>query len=185
MPGVLGLYFYLKVQGEMLEGKLVPFVNDQVVGEPTPGPDIGADADRDTVPDSIDPYPYDFDNDGVDDKDEGNDVDSDGVLDYPSGNDIWLNTTLPLSFPVTYRGKDVSLYIGPAPSIPEVTGMDTTYVFLDTDDDSITGFSIGNIALGADYILIVKGKEGKIVDKEVKRRLKGKGKAQEDGKKAT
>jgi hypothetical protein len=163
------LYFYLEVHGDMLEGKLVPFINDFVYTEPIEGPETEIDTDRDTVPDSIDPYPNDFDNDGVDDKDEGGDIDSDRLADYSGGDDKWLNTTLPLSFPVLFKGKKVSVYIGPGPSVPEVAEMDATYVFLDTDDDSSTGFSIGNIALGADYLLVVKGKEGKIVDKEVKR----------------
>jgi hypothetical protein len=103
------------------------------------------------------------------DSQEKNDVDSDGILDYPHGDDRWLNTTLPVDFPSPYAAKEVTVYIGPSPEIPVVTGLDTAYIFIDSDDESRTGYSIGNIALGADYLVTVDGIEGEIVSRKVER----------------
>ena len=79
--------------------------------------------------DSVDPYPFDFNNDGIPDLATwgdhrggyGPDVDGDNWTDYPfvSGywyqQDCWLNTTVP-HHPPFYTGywdKNVSIYIGP------------------------------------------------------------------------
>jgi hypothetical protein len=161
------LYFYFQVMGEMLNGKQVPFINNIVYREPAPLAET--DMDRDTIPDSIDPYPRDFDNDGMNDENERYDVDSDGVLDYPKGEDKWLNTTLSFNLPQQYRGKRVSLYIGPAGKIPEVKGFDTAHVFIDVDDDSRTGYTVGSMGIGADYMILVGGKEGKIIERIFKK----------------
>lgn len=71
------------------------------------------DSDKDTVINEEDLFPYDFDNDGVPDADEGFDVDNDGIIDFPYGNDMWMNTTLPANFPNPYSGRNVVEYIGP------------------------------------------------------------------------
>jgi len=66
-----------------------------------------ADTDRDGVPDTADPMPYDFNNDGTPDAQTNCDVDGDGIIDYgcPGGTDYWLNTTIPSTFPAPYAGR--------------------------------------------------------------------------------
>jgi hypothetical protein len=162
--GSSDLFFYINVNGEMLAGKSVPFINSQIYVE-QPSED-NTDSDLDTVPDSIDPFPFDFNNDGISDSNENNDIDSDDMPDYPFGNDLWLNTTLPIDFPGSFKGKEVVVYIGLAPQVPEKTGVDSVYVFIDSDNDSKTGYFLENFALGADYMVAVKGKDGKIVERE-------------------
>jgi len=101
-------FFYLQVGGRMMEGTFTPQKGKYL-------PDIvpvEKDSDRDTIPDSEDNYPYDFDNDGTPDALEGGDLDSDGVIDYPAGTDVWLETTV--------NGNDVRIYIGPRAPPPVV-----------------------------------------------------------------
>jgi hypothetical protein len=87
------------------------------------------DADGDTMNNSVDPFPLDFNNDGIPDTDTwgthnngyGPDVDSDGWTDYPYGNDpwykqdCWLNTTIPHHppFPKDAWDRNACIYIGP------------------------------------------------------------------------
>ena len=84
------------VTGEMLKGTYMPM-------------SLYMDSDGDTIPDPVDEYPHDFNNDGIPDSkstlpDGKPDVDKDGIADYPYGNDKYLNTTV--------NGKNVSKYIG-------------------------------------------------------------------------
>src|SRR6266571_6514484 len=143
-----GLYVYMQVAGRILQGAIVPQANALAAAMPSGTSNV--DSDRDTVPDSFDPMPYDFNNDGIQDTLTNHDYDGDGISDYPFGSDYYLNTTIPSNFPPPYANQPVSLYIGPTVR-PALYGEDVARVFLDADDNPATGFRI-NI-LGADYLL--------------------------------
>ncbi|TLZ81692.1 MAG: hypothetical protein E6K11_02180, partial [Methanobacteriota archaeon] len=155
--GGASTYFYTDVTGRILGGTSAP-------EEPRPTPPTSqppADTDRDTVPDISDPMPLDFNNDGTPDAQTNGDYDGDGVTDYglPGGSDYWLNTTLPNTFPVPYAGRAVSVYIGPTKS-PPAPGEDVLRLFLDVDNSTWSGYSIGGI--GADRLIEIRGKEGEV-----------------------
>ena len=143
--------------GTVLNGTLVPQANKAYSGNASAPPDT----DRDGVPDSVDPMPYDFNNDGIPDVQTNCDVDGDGITDYGclGGTDYWLNTTIPNTFPAPYAGRSVSVYIGPT-NKPPVIGDDVLRVFLDLDNSTGTGYSIGGI--GADRLVEIRGKEGAV-----------------------
>jgi len=146
---------YFRVSGPVLDGAAVPAspaAAPQAGGGPYP-----ADSDRDQVPDVVDLLPYDFNNDGTDDVSTGSDYDADGLLDYPAGADLYLNTTIPGTFPAPYAGNGVSVYIGPTVR-PVVLGEDVARVFFDSDNDTTTGFGVD--VIGADYLVEIRGKHG-------------------------
>src|SRR5216117_3211460 len=151
-------FLYADVSGRILAGTPTP-------GNPREAPPQNstsvADTDRDGVPDSTDPMPYDFNNDGTPDAQTNCDVDGDGIIDYgcPGGRDYWLNTTIPSNFPAPYAGRFVSLYIGPD-NRPPVLGEDAIRIFLDIDNSSFSGYSIGGI--GADRLVEIRGKDGTV-----------------------
>src|SRR3989449_1150408 len=105
--------------------------------------------------------PLDFNNDGTPDAQTNGDYDGDGITDYgfPGGTDYWLNTTIPNTFPVPYAGRAVSVYIGPTKS-PPAPGEDVLRLFLDVDNSTWSGYSIGGI--GADRLIEIRGKEGEV-----------------------
>src|SRR5207244_8818582 len=152
-------YLYADVTGRILAGTPVPQAPRPT---PPPGPPPANDTDRDGVPDSVDPFPYDFNNDGIPDAATNCDVDGDGITDYGclGGTDYWLNTTIPNTFPAPYAGQTVSVYIGPVQR-PVDLGEDIARFYLDRDGSSATGYSIGGI--GADYLVEIRGKEGLIL----------------------
>ncbi|HYT00620.1 MAG TPA: ATPase domain-containing protein [Thermoplasmata archaeon] len=152
-------FFMVRTVGASLNGTLLPGANPVYAGNAS----APADSDRDGVPDSVDPMPYDFNNDGIPDVSTNGDYDGDGVIDYgfPGGTDYWLNTTIPLTFPAPYAGRMVSVYIGPVQR-PVARGLDVARFYLDQDGSVATGYSIGGI--GADYLVEVDGKEGRILD---------------------
>ncbi|MCX8173947.1 MAG: hypothetical protein N3F63_05005 [Thermoplasmata archaeon] len=149
------VFFYIQMAGNAFAGRAVP--------EHTPdysGIAVEADSDRDTIPDSLDPLPFDFNNDGILDANTNNDVDGDGIRDYPYGNDYHLNTTIPddQRFPQEFRGKFISVYIGPVSQPGTVLeGVDYVRVYVDTDGNPATGFGIcaGN---GAELLLEITGR---------------------------
>ena len=153
------LYFYVSVNGRMMGGTECPV--ERMFTLP--------DSDRDTVPDRFDLYPHDFNNDGIPDEEstiEVNgesmpDVDADGVADYPYGEDMWLNTTIPDDFPEPYAGKEVHVYIGPVEAHP-VYGYDIMRIYVNSDGNRTTGFSLPQYPLGADYMVEIYGKEGEV-----------------------
>ena len=151
-------YLYADVTGRILAGTPVPQAPRPT---PPPGPPPANDTDRDGVPDSVDPFPYDFNNDGIPDAATNGDYDGDGITDYgfPGGTDYWLNTTIPSTFPAPYAGRSVSVYIGPT-NKPPVIGDDVLRVFLDLDNSTGTGYSIGGI--GADRLVEIRGKDGAV-----------------------
>ena len=148
-------YFYLQTRGRIANGMLLPVYHG--------GPE---DSDRDGIPDSEDPYPHDFNNDGIKDEDSyvvvnGNrvpDIDGDGVPDYPHGEDYWLNTTIPNSteFPEEFRGRKVSIYIGPPRGAEPLYPYDYIEVYISGSD----GFEMGGIK--AEYLFRLYGVGGKI-----------------------
>ena len=148
------LYFYLSVNGEFMGGTDCPIERHFTL----------PDSDRDTVPDRFDPFPHDFNNDGIPDNEstiEVNgeklpDVDGDGIADYPSGPDMWLNTTIPTNFPQPYAGKEVHVYIGPAAQ-KSVYGYDTLRIYVNSDNNRSTGFSLPQYPIGADYMVEMYG----------------------------
>ena len=149
------LAFYLKVQGRLLGGEDLPNLKERAVQIPP------SDADGDTVPDSMDPLPYDFDNNGIPDAQSNGDIDSDGILDYPAGPDFWLNTTIPSYFSPPYAGRIVSRYVGPfSYNVP--TGMDTAFAYIDVDNSSATGLYTENDGqvYGIDFALVATGRQG-------------------------
>src|SRR3989454_2133418 len=151
-------YLYADVTGRILAGTPVPQAPRPT---PPPGPPPANDTDRDGVPDSVDPFPYDFNNDGIPDAAANGDYDGDGITDYgfPGGTDYWLNTTIPNTFPAPYAGRSVSLYIGPD-NRPPVLGDDVIRIFLDIDNSTFSGYSIGGI--GADRLVEIRGKDGTV-----------------------
>jgi len=157
------LYLYADVAGHLFAGTPVP---QAAQAPPTTGTSAAADSDRDTVPDSVDPYPYDFNNDGLADSDTNGDYDGDGITDYgyAGGTDPWLNTTIPGTFPAPYAGKIVSVYIGPT-NRPVVLGEDVLRFFLDTDNRTLTGYAIAGI--GADRMVEVRGTDGEVTQSAV------------------
>ena len=154
-------YFYLRLQGRALEGIATPQPSIPAPNTTTP---TVADTDRDTVPDTVDLFPFDFNNDGTPDVDSNHDIDGDSLIDYPFGTDQWLNTTIPANFSVTYAGRTVSLYIGPTMR-PPVNGEDSARFFVDVDNSTATGFSVGDI--GADYMVELRGREGRVTSSGV------------------
>jgi hypothetical protein len=156
-------FVYFRLDGPAFNGTVAPQANDRA---PTSGVVSEPDSDRDTVPDAVDPYPDDFDNDGVPDSQTGGDYDGDGVTDYgiPGGTDVWLETTIPPTFPSAYANRTIRLYIGPV-TRPPLLGEDWARVFLDADNSSATGYAVGG--LGADYLIEVRGRHGRILTANV------------------
>src|SRR2546421_231112 len=149
-------FLYADVSGRILAGTPTP--ENPRVAPPQNSTSL-ADTDRDDVPDTADPMPYDFNNDGTPDAQTNCDVDGDGIIDYgcPGGTDYWLNTTIPSTFPAPYAGRSVSVYIGPDNRQP-VLGDDAIRIFLDIDNSTFSGYSIGGI--GADRLVELRGKDG-------------------------
>ncbi len=147
-----GKYFYIQTYGNILAGNAVPEIIERTV----------PDSDRDTVPDYLDPYPHDFNNDGIPDNEsyvvvDGKklpDVDGDGIPDYPYGPDMWLNTTIPSWFPKPYAGRHVSVYIGPIPKI-QVTGNDTFLIFIKSKNGS---YHAPFLPFSSSYRVIISGR---------------------------
>ncbi|NPA74753.1 MAG: tetratricopeptide repeat protein [Euryarchaeota archaeon] len=158
------MYYYLSVNGHLLGGTDAPTVHHFTL----------PDSDRDTVPDKFDPYPHDFNNDGIPDNEsyvvvDGKklpDVDGDGIPDYPYGPDMWLNTTIPSWFPKPYAGRHVSVYIGPVPH-HSVYGMDTIQIYINSDFNNHTGFSLPQYPLGAEYMVELYGRDGHVYNGSV------------------
>jgi len=150
-------FLYTDVTGRLFHGTPVP-EHPQPVPAQSQGP---ADTDRDGVPDAVDPFPFDFNNDGIPDAQTNGDYDGDGVTDYgfPGGTDYWLNTTIPSTFPAPYAGRSVSVYIGPD-NRPAVLGDDVIRIFLDIDNSTFSGYSIGGI--GADRLVEIRGKDSTV-----------------------
>src|SRR3989454_67529 len=150
-------FLYTDVTGRLFHGTPVP-EHPQPVPAQSQGP---ADTDRDGVPDAVDPFPFDFNNDGIPDAQTNGDYDGDGITDYgfPGGTDYWLNTTIPSTFPAPYAGRPASLYIGPD-NRPPVLGDDVIRIFLDIDNSTFSGYSIGGI--GADRLVEFRGKDGTV-----------------------
>src|SRR2546422_225046 len=150
-------FLYADVTGRLFHGTPVP-EHPQPVPAQSQGP---ADTDRDGVPDAVDPFPFDFNNDGIPDAQTNGDYDGDGITDYgfPGGTDYWLNTTIPSPFPAPYTGRSVSVYIGPD-NRPVVLGDDAIRIFLDIDNSTFSGYSIGGI--GADRLVELRGEDGTV-----------------------
>jgi len=151
-------FLYAEVSGRILGGTPTPANPQQA---PLQNSTSLADTDRDGVPDAFDPMPYDFNNDGILDAQTNCDVDGDGIIDYgcSGGTDYWLNTTIPGSFPAPYAGRLVSVYIGPD-NRPPTLGEDLVRIFLDIDNSTFSGYSIGGI--GADRLVEFRGKDGAV-----------------------
>src|SRR2546426_343796 len=156
--GGTSTFLYTDVLGRSLRGTPVPERPQPVPLRNTSAP---ADTDRDTVPDVVDSMPLDFNNDGIPDAQTNGDYDGDGITDYgfPGGTDYWLNTTIPSTFPAPYAGRSVSVYIGPD-NRPPVPGDDAIRIFLDIDNSTFSGYSIGGI--GADRLVEIRGKDGTV-----------------------
>ncbi|HYY47149.1 MAG TPA: zinc ribbon domain-containing protein, partial [Thermoplasmata archaeon] len=150
-------FLYTDVTGRIFHGTPTPELPKQA----PPQAQGAADTDRDGVPDPLDPFPLDFNNDGIPDARTNGDYDGDGVTDYgfPGGTDYWLNTTIPATFPAPYAGRVVSVYIGPD-NRPPALGEDVIRIFLDLDNSSFSGYSIGGI--GADRLVELRGKDGTV-----------------------
>ena len=146
-----GLYFYVDVDGNMLGGEDMPFIKHR--------PRPITDHDHDGIPDSQDPYPYDFNNDGIPDNESyvtvnGEklpDKDGDGIPDYPYGPDKWLNNT----------ETGVHLYIGPV-RIPMKAGYDYVMLFVDIDGNLSTGYRAPWLPMGADHLIRIEGRDMRI-----------------------
>lgn len=57
----------------------------------------------------------------------------------------------------------------PPRKIPVATGVDTAYFFIDSDNDTSTGYSVGGV--GADYSINITGKYGNIIDSRLEKYL--------------
>jgi hypothetical protein len=159
--------FYLMVDEEMFSGTSVPYQTPTI---PTGGGPVVIDSDRDSVPDQYDgpngdgTRPFDFDNDGVPDIQTGYDYDGDGETDYPFGTDEWLQTTIPLDYLIAYANVTVTVFIGRLVE-PEILGEDASFIFIDTNETSGTGYGIGPVY--TEYMIHVKGKNGRIISSEL------------------
>jgi hypothetical protein len=144
------LAFFVMVDGHMVRGVDVPFENEMKVVDEKYVQVSHRDRDRDGIWDEVDPFPLDFDNDGLTDANDIDD-DNDGAIDYPDGGqDEWL----------IQQQTGVRIYIGPHPSPPPATGDDVIYIFIDGDEEVMTGYPVGGI--GADIVLEIKGKHGDV-----------------------
>ncbi|MEE9340629.1 MAG: ATPase domain-containing protein, partial [Thermoplasmata archaeon] len=153
-------FFYVRVGGRMLEGTFTPQQGKYLPDPVAPRPD----SDRDSIPDDEDDYPLDFDNDGTPDIAEGGDVDNDGENEWPGGSDYWIETTA--------QGRDIRIYVGPSIPPPVLRGEDTVRIYIDSDDDAMTGYFVGSI--GADHLVEVAGKNGEpLVDRSIFRQHMG------------
>lgn len=152
--------FYMRTDGKMLGGTDIP----NLVNRTAPPAPQTIDTDGDTVPDINDTYPNDFNNDGILDSETTHDVDGDGIKDYPYGNDLWLNTTIPQDYPLPWRGRHISRYIGPVVR-PELMGMDRLISYIDTDNNISTGNYINGI--GADKMVLIAGRDGIVQNRSV------------------
>ncbi|MCK5396641.1 MAG: hypothetical protein KAJ33_00145, partial [Thermoplasmata archaeon] len=152
------LALYMDVDGIMLGGTSIPYKNSRIVASPSPNQTqiIQVDSDGDGIIDEYEiGYEFDFDNDGISDPLDTDD-DNDGEMDYTDGGeDMWLN--------LTYAG--VSRYIGPPEPKEKITGEDNARIYLDSDNNTFTGFRIGNI--GAEYLIEVSGKHNKILNQSL------------------
>ena len=163
------LFFYTSANGIMMGGADLPTLRYRP-GPTTPAPE--RDSDRDSVPDSLDAYSLDFNNDGIPDVSSltsGNapDIDGDHLPDYPAGSDWWLNATIPGDFPAPYGGNFISVYIGPLGSDYEPKlGDDRAYVLIDSDEDPSTGRNLKG-AFGVEYVIAVSGKQNRIFASEL------------------
>lgn len=157
------LSFYVQVDGDMLAGSDVPLQMYSVQTGPAPE----TDSDRDGVPDGVDLMPFDFNNDNIPDASSGHDVDKDGTLDFPYGNDLYISTRIASTFPAGYRDRDMAIYIGPLAELPAVDGRDAAYILIDCDSLDSTGLRTGG--LGADYIVNITGKDGKVLTSRLER----------------
>lgn len=159
------LYVFLSVGGTMLGGEDIPTYRTRP-SEPTDQDNITSDSDRDGVPDSVDPMPLDFDNDGINNTNENGDWDSDGNAEHPrGGTDYWLNTTIPSDFPASWADTFISIYVGPIGHVEEL-GYDSAYVMIDADDDVRTGTNVFG-AMGMDYVALVTGKHNEIISSQL------------------
>ncbi|UCD92604.1 MAG: FG-GAP repeat protein, partial [Methanobacteriota archaeon] len=120
------------------------------------------DSDRDTVPDSVDPYDHDFNNNQIEDSQTNFDVDEDLVQDYPRGTDCVLETILQDFFPDPYKGREVRVDICPE-GPGRLTGEDYINIFIDIDG-AVGGYSVGPIF--ADYLLQITGINSLITSRE-------------------
>jgi len=152
--GATNLTFHAAVRGPAFAGTVLT----TSTGKPSEGAVAPPDRDRDTVPDGIDQNPDDFDNDGTTDALANGDHDGDGLIDYTFGGpDVWLNTTIPATYPAPYGGRNVTVFIGPV-ALPPAIGEDRLRLFVDADNVSATGFYVRGI--GADYLVEILGREG-------------------------
>jgi uncharacterized repeat protein (TIGR01451 family) len=163
------LFFYMSANGIMMGGADLPTLRHRP-GSIPPVPE--RDSDRDSVPDSLDAYSLDFNNDGIPDSESmtgGNipDLDADGIGDFPNGPDWWLNTTIPGDFPAPYGGISISVYIGPVGTHSEPKlGDDRAYVLIDSDDNPSTGRNLKG-AYGVECVIAVTGKQNRIFASEL------------------
>jgi KaiC/GvpD/RAD55 family RecA-like ATPase len=151
-------FLYVDVAGRIFQGTPTPENPRQAPPQGSQGP---ADTDRDGVPDTVDSFPQDFNNDGTSDVQTNGDYDGDGIVDYgfSGGTDFWLNTTIPNTFPAPYAGRPVTLYIGPD-NRPPALGEDVIRIFLDIDGSTFSGYAIGGV--GADRLVEIRGKDGDV-----------------------
>jgi hypothetical protein len=149
------------VKGTMMGGSTIPIVPmlypTNVIALP--------DRDNDGVPDKYDPQPdssNDFDFDGWSDDFEnvtsgtnwGNpDTDGDGVADRSdlAPLDPEISLTIPLS------------------KLPRIQGLDNAHIFIDTDTDPTTGYHTTWMPIGAEYMVEVSGKYGKILKRSLQK----------------
>ncbi|MCK4717115.1 MAG: hypothetical protein KAT70_00490, partial [Thermoplasmata archaeon] len=150
--------FYVRVDGYLLGG-------DDILlrpSRPPRGTGTGSeeivprlpDEDEDGYPDEEDPSLNDFDNDWIKDPEDW-DRDDDGDRDYNwGGNDKWL----------IQKVTGAKKYIGPIPTtkLPYVSGEDMVLFYVDTDDNISTGYNHEALLVGADILVMVCGREGKI-----------------------
>ena len=147
------LSFYIRTNGNIMEGASVPFAGNirgaSTIPDPViPGPST-IDSDGDGIIDAHEPgYEYDFNNDGTPDS-ESDDDDGDGEIDYNAGG-----TDMELFNNQTKATK----YIGPVDPTPPTNGYDITRIYVDSDNNSATGYSYSG--LGADHLIEFTGKYG-------------------------
>jgi hypothetical protein len=154
-------YFYYEVEGSMLGGSMVPAGSYFLY----PGdPEDLIDSDGDGVPDIDDPHPNnatDTDGDTLPD-DYETEVIHTNHTNIDTDGDGWMDHVdlAPLD-------PDIPRFIPEIVPPPLLQGKDVARIFIDTDQNTNTGFKFLQEDMGADYMVEITGKYQHILERSL------------------